>query len=187
VVDDPSIRLNSPMAPLKGWRKQDPLLAKHLDESPKAINRILESVQLPEQVTSPGVQTFTQMRQFRIVSIKGDYLFAEPFNGVSTEGGLIKIAKPFLLRRTPFDGTVGRNGFTFVYTTDTERVSTKTSDSTTEIQVIVPSYVVKDVIFCIKNIDGGTGVTAVVANEPSVPVIWIDMNLDGRFWAKKTE
>jgi hypothetical protein len=60
---------------------------------------------------------------------------------------------------------------------------TRTADdgATTETQVIVPAYVVDDVIYAMRGIEGGTN----VIDDQNESVEWIDLNLDGRAWAKE--
>lgn len=84
----------------------------------------------------------------------------------------ITVAKPYLLRRTPFDGLT-RSGISYAYSSDIAR--TATLDATTESQVIVPSFVTGDLLFVADEISGGTGVDGVSL---------IDLNVDGRAWAQ---
>lgn len=91
----------------------------------------------------------------------------------------ILVAKDYLNRRTPFDGTAGRDGFTYVYSDAQTRVSTKTSDSSTENQQITPSYVVGDeVLAC--SIGGPTLSEATELDA----IRWIEITT--RCWAKVT-
>lgn len=93
-------------------------------------------------------------------------------------GTEIAIAKPYLLRRTPFEGPGReRNGFRYTYQSNTKRTSIKVSDSnSTEVQTITPDYVINDEIVA-KRFDHafilGDGITT----------HWIDDNDDGREWA----
>jgi len=107
-------------------------------------------------------------------------------------GGRIMAAKPPLFQRTLYEGKV-RNNIKFAWNDDIkdggERTATDrgdsiedTSDDTEEIQVIVPSYQVGDMIY----IEHGvlTGVTA-EAEGTTIHIEWIDKNNDGRAWARK--
>ena len=102
-------------------------------------------------------------------------------NDVSTEPTVF-IAKPYLLRRTPFDGLT-RNDITYAYDSDTQRVATDADDDT-ETQQVVPSYVAGDVVFAVRDFSGGTGAWTAPTNADPVEVVWQDLNVDGRAWAK---
>jgi len=128
-------------------------------------------------------------KAFRVKSVEVDYLICRTWNG-KTEGSIdVKIALPPLLRRSPFDLTVaGRDGFTYVYLSNTERTSTKTADATTEEQEIIPRYVVNDIIIAVKSVAGSTGVFQDTENGAGInPIEWIDANFDDRMWREKAE
>lgn len=120
-----------------------------------------------EAATATTVQSF-------IISSDG------PDEWVATTGE--RIAKPWTLRRTPFDGQTleyidERNqtySITFSYISSFKR-SVLVSGST-ENQVIIPRFKLgRDVIFAIKIEDTG------VAAAPE----WLDLNVDARQWAKE--
>jgi len=112
-----------------------------------------------------------KVTRFRYKSMSGDYLVCRTWDG-TTEGDTdVKVAKPYLLRES-----TTRTGYTYNYTGDQARTSTKTSDGSTEDQVIVPAYVEDDEIWATK---ADTGVTV-----GGVDVTYIDLNLDARAWAK---
>lgn len=96
----------------------------------------------------------------------------------------IYVAKPPLLRKTPFhDKTI--NGKTYDYTSVNERTVTRVSDSVVEDQKITPDYETEDgtypgdFIFATTDVGGGTAAT-----YNSRRVIWVDVNFDGRAWAR---
>lgn len=126
-----------------------------------------------------GNTTIPLGKEFKVVSVEEDYLICHTWDG-RVEGLVdVKVALPPLLRRTPFDGQ-SRDGFSYVYASgdNTRRTSTNDTDSTTEEQVITPSYVAGDVIVAMKRIEGTTGVFE-GAND-TLPLEWVDMNVDGR-------
>lgn len=107
----------------------------------------------------------------------GDYLICRTWNGSDSGNVLIEVAKPYLLRRTPFHGQ-SRLGIAYQYTSPVTRTATR--DATTESQVVNPSFANGDVIYAELPIGGGTGVIA----ESGKAIRWLDKNLDARAWAK---
>jgi len=116
--------------------------------------------------------------QLVIVSVEDDHLVCHSWDGETAGNTDILVAKPYLLRRTPFDGGE-RDGVSYDYTSSIQRTATK--DATTETQVIVPTYVADDVIYAARFTDGGTD----VVDDDYQRVSMIDMNVDGRAWAKQ--
>jgi len=102
---------------------------------------------------------------------------------------IIHVAKPYLLRHTPFHGK-RRDGLDYNYTSNVARTASKTTlgnppTTVTENQVIVPKYVAGDVIYAIGRVFGPRDEFRVSASGPDVvSTRWLDMNVDGRFWAK---
>jgi hypothetical protein len=133
-----------------------------------------------------------RVRQFVVQNAAsfGDYLMCNPWNGSEPTAELIAVAKPYLLRRTPFhDMTV--DGFSYSYTNMQERTKTRSSDDKVETQVVVPryqdaNYQSGSTIYAVTGIQGGTGVVETGNEEdPTRKVVWLDLNVDGRAWAKK--
>lgn len=122
--------------------------------------------------------TLPEIRQFKVVSEHGDYLKANPYDGAESNTDVeILIAKPYLLRQS----LASRNSLTFTYSSNTR---TADDGSETEDQVVVPSYVVGDVIYAMRNVQGGTSVNISI-NGIDKKVVWLDLNIDGRAWAKE--
>lgn len=169
---------------------------------------------------SPRAGRGATVRQFRFksmerdsqvidsVTVEVDYLICRSWDGETEGSEDVKIAKPYLLRRTPFhdDGATGGTfstfdttktrddkGYIYDATNDFEREATK-SDDATENQVIVPSYVVDDIIYAVRGVVGRLDANSIeVFNEGKpdeearvVPLIWLHMD-DGRAWAKVTD
>lgn len=117
------------------------------------------------------------MRFFSLVAsspVQNDYVLA---NG-ATANNNVKIGKPYLLQQTPFDGAT-LDGLTYTYTDGAKRnVDDGTSN---EDQVIVPSYTIVSgaVILAARRFMRGP----VVASDPLIE--WVDLNIDGRAWAKE--
>jgi len=111
---------------------------------------------------------------YRYKSQQGDYVVCRTWDG-STEGDTdVAIAKPMKLRNSITSATIDGVGVTYSYgASKVER--TATIGAVTEDQVIVPRYLVNDLIFATSS-TGGTGVSGQSK---------IDLNVDGRAWAKK--
>lgn len=91
----------------------------------------------------------------------------------------IKIAMPFLLRRTPFDAG-SRAGISYTYTNNFTRSADDGGGPVEEI--IVPSFEVGDVIFA-HNAFPHTRVHT-DASDPGSPWITLQMENDGRMWSR---
>lgn len=126
--------------------------------------------------------------RFRLKAVYDDYLECKQLDGTTEVGSIVKVAKPYHLRRTPFHNKT-INGITYTYTGVQSRTKTRDSPSETENQVIVPAYQEAvtgyggDEIYACKP-SGGTGVKIGWEDED---VIWLDINNAGRAWAKVTE
>lgn len=135
------------------------------------------------------------VRRLRVKEVKDDYLrcFSWTPNTDDNDGEEgdkdIFVAKPYLLRKTPFDGesiVYPSKTISYTYASQGERTATSGADS--ETQVLIPEYFVDDEILAIRNIIGSTGVVASEETPAGTTDIgWEDMNTAGRFWAKKDE
>lgn len=114
--------------------------------------------------------------QFRFKSMNGDTITCVRWNG-ETEGAQVTIWKPYLLRRTPFDGksrtlqterTPATLTVSYVYASNSKRIAT--SGEIAETQYITPRYSVDDIIFAMPC--------------PQLGGDYIDLNADGRAWAE---
>lgn len=132
------------------------------------------------------------VRQFRVMAIDEDHLECVYWDGEDEGDDTILVMKPWLLRRTPFDGKT-RWHVSYDYTSDHEREATDTLSNETETQVIVPRYVVEadggdagpDTIYAIATVVGGLSQAADYNDNNKLG--WLDLNVDGRAWATKTE
>ena len=116
------------------------------------------------------------IKMFKVVTVYGDYVSCKTWDGTTLGTTKINIAKPYLLRRTPFHG-LSRDGISYNYTSNIAR--TATQGATSESQVIVPSYVANDIIYAAQGVNGGVDVTV-----SGTKLLWLDINVDGRAWAK---
>jgi hypothetical protein len=112
---------------------------------------------------------------FKIVDVLEDYLSCNMYDqfGELITDVLVNVAKQYMLRRSPFDGTT-RNGISYAYTGDESRVATKSGeDPITE--YVTSSFQVGDLIVAERFIHGGT----FCLEAPD----WL-MRSDGRAWAE---
>jgi len=128
----------------------------------------------------------------KVVSVHDDYVLCKFYNPVSdTEGDEVLVAKPFVLRRSPFDGQTITyvTGQIIEYTYDDEsspeytRMAEDTVTEEAEEQFLLPSYFVGEVL---RIVPGNTGVT-VGEGESAVGIGWEDINTAGRMWATEGE
>lgn len=178
-----------PTMKLRNWRRGDALSAAHLDEAVVALQRLHGSVDGPQQVYGKQNVESVTVQMFKVREIGSDWVICETHRGRYDAAGdddYVRVAKPYLLRQTPFDGTDAngtaktRNGLTFEYSDGSTRTVTD-SDGYTEEQVIVPGYVEGDIIYAARGMLGGTGVLWTVNGE-DYRVEWVDLNVDGRSW-----
>lgn len=116
--------------------------------------------------------------QYKLKEQFGDYYRCRTWDG-TTEGTTdYYVAKPYYLRRTPFDGqTIG--DLTYSYTDDDYR--TVTAFGKSALQVVVPYFNTDDIIYAAELSSGvATSTTA------GSPVTLVDMNADGRYWLRET-
>ena len=149
--------------------------AREFNRIAQHVNRQNSGVDPAQQLASPLEAAGFFIQRFRIKSIEGNFLVCVTWNG-STEGAnSISVARAYLLRRA----ITLHNGISFTYSSNVRRTATSGSDS--ETQVIVPAFAVDDQIFAFRQPRGGTG----VVDNAGKAVIWQDLNLDARAWAKE--
>lgn len=166
---------------LEEWRSGDPLEARKLQQ-PITVLQALGGVRPGQQVFNGGV--FFEVRMFKVLRLEEDVIICNFTNGTTSQDDEVKVALPFLLRRTPFDVLSTRAGISYVYSDFNQRVATN-SDGDTEDQIIVDSYEADDFFFAARGIFGGSGVFH--DDSRTIPVVWQDMNFDGRYWALDEE
>ncbi len=133
------------------------------------VNKLLVGVNGPRQPKPKGKSGGAPVLVLTLVAEFDDYLECQ-----DSLLNTIYVAKPYELRKTPFDGeTIG--GVTYTYTSSSEREATDGVD--TETQFVTPNYRVDAEIFAVK-VQGETGVETA---EPA-PIEYIELN-QGRAWA----
>lgn len=156
--------------------KGKPIKAATINGAIEEINRNRNTDNAISQPIPNGKQA---IGRFQVIADQGDYLTCYSYSGDAVTSSVINVAKPYLLRVTPFNG-FSRNGISYVYTSNSTRIA---SNGDTENQLIVANYVAGDQIMAVTNILGSSGVTASNGDK----VIWCDLNVDGRFWSQLYE
>lgn len=162
--------MSQPVPQMTPWKRGESITAAKLNAAVDVLNGLSVGVAPPQQISRIPAGGGSAVQQFKFKSMGGDYIYAAPWDG-TTEGAQIKVAKPYLLRRTPFDGK-SRNGISYTYSADDAREATNGTDI--EQQSIIPTYVVGDIVYAARAVIGGTEVE---------DVTYVDVNADARAWA----
>jgi len=129
-----------------------------------------------------------QFLVYNFVSYR-DCIMARKWDGQTTSTEQTMIAKPWLVRRTPFDvtlnGGVGVNGIIYNYTSNIARTATIQIPAASEKQVIVPAYFENQVIYAQRGIVGGTA--AVFEPTNPIKVEWLEIGSSRAFTRKAVQ
>lgn len=110
----------------------------------------------------------------------GDFITCATWDGSNQGTEDILVAKPYLLQQSTLDGQTDTNGIAYVFTGIDALTATQSSTSTVENWEVTMDYNVGDLIYAIGNIEGGID----DADSDGNQLQWIDLNIDGRGWAK---
>lgn len=161
-----------------------PIPHEILNNPIKALKRITSGVAPGRQVIGRGVpEAASGLRIRRAIvdsaSVRSDYVvvhFADIRGSDDPSNPPFNAWKPWILRFTPFDRKM-RLGITYIYSTvEEKRFAAK--GTLTEPQVIIPTYVANDEIVIARIEPAQWGLDEVTS--------WIDLNVDGRMWAKES-
>ncbi len=169
-------------------RPGDDLFAREVNEFTQNINSLLGTKGPNTIVDSSGVhqrrgRQLGRIQAFIFVSDGDDILECHTWDGVTEGSTTVKIAKPYLLRKTPFhDKTI--DGLTFTITGSQRRTVTRTAGGTlTEQQRIIPVYrdavddYIGDIVYAIE-------VDNLNITDDGTVIRWLDLNVDGRQWGR---
>lgn len=115
------------------------------------------------------------VQMYRVKSVQGDYLTCRTWDGTTEGGSDVYVAKSYKLRTSIGSAVIDGVPVTYSYPSNVER--TATISTSNESQVIVPRYLPNDIIFVASA--NATGVSV-----SGTPLKLIDLNADGRAWAK---
>lgn len=114
---------------------------------------------------------------YKIKSFQGDYMTCRTWDGVTEGGTNVYVAKPYKLRNSQTVVALDGVNITYVYDGGTLMRAATHPNFQSDVQKIIPRYLVNDIIHVG---DSDTGVTA----ADGTPVVKIDLNVDGRYWAR---
>lgn len=160
----------------KNWREINALTEKTADLNRRLsrVKDIVAQLELERSIWKKGGGG--KVEQFRFKTMGADTITCVRWDGV-TEGTQVVIYKPWLLRRTPFDGKTRvlqtdrippTITVSYVYSSPSKR--TKSAGDIAETQYITPAYTIDDLIY------------AVPCDQ--LAGSYLDINADGRAWAE---
>lgn len=139
------------------------------------VNAEIEHLQrLFQGIQFPGVG----IHPFQVQSVADDWLVCKKMTSAGAGTTTLKVAKPPLLQRTPYDDET-IDGVTYTYTDGDSR---NADDGTfEEDQEIIISYTeaVDGLIFA------AGPMNTLIVDDSDKPIVWMDLNVDGRHWARK--
>ena len=160
---------------LVGVRPGEGLSAAKANRTVDAVNRLVQGTRPPRQIPPVPRPKAKKAIRLRFQSMGPDHLEC-----LDDRNNTVLVAKPWLLRRTPFDGQT-RDDVSYVYSADDRRVATVgiAPDEETEIQEIIQRFVLDDEVW---------------ADEPETTGVEVDgvpvkllMQSQGRAFAKVPE
>lgn len=167
-------------------------VAAKLSKMARAVNRNSAALDPPSQVDRLIIPQF---QMFKLNLEDGnfyegwDYIAGHFWDGTTASFRRKIILKPWFLRGVYWNsiGGVGqdpaRNDITYTQTSDQQRTAHKEGEDD-EIQRIIPSYTTGDRIIAIRGVYGGFDVESVSGARHPERAEWMDLNVDGRMWAK---
>ena len=176
----PSI-FNLSIPQLRQWARRQQPDHRQLNEPVEAINRMVTGLAPPRM--KPGVPVaVAAVVQFRLTQSAGtfaDHLVCRTWDG-RIEGFVdVVIAKPWTLRRTPFDQQV-REDVRYEYSNGVTRTAYDNTDPTNQLkreEQIHPRYLVGDVLIALP-----LSIILYADTSEEFTSNWIDANDDSRDW-----
>ena len=140
------------------------------------------SNQLVVEQQKDGYRNAVDFGTFSIVSEEADYIVCTAWNTVTSlaVGSTVNIAKPYLLRRTPFDGVTITfpNAQDIAYTYTENGTRTANDGTSSQSEILTPQYTVGELLIAFTGMSGGSGVTV-----SDSMLVWMDVNTGGRQWS----
>jgi hypothetical protein len=143
-------------------------------------NAIVRQLLREDVVTVGGGSGYTE-GVFRFKSMEAEYLVCRATTDGSTDGGTdIYVAKPYKLRWSAPNVTIDGQAVTYANYDLTSQKREATCQSVMAKEAITPRYVLNDLVWA-----NQPGITLVTVSGTGL--IWMDLNRDGRAWAKKND
>lgn len=184
-----SSKINQRILPL--YAKGEKILQRKFNQPRVILNAL--AAPSPGSIHTPRQRNNFGVRQFKVVDVREDYLECHTFDTIEEGTEIINVAMPYLLRFNIWDSLTNANALQrilndktikFEYKSPFERTAVNVDDEEdTQFQRIIGRYLETDIIYAGIGILGGTD----VKDEEDNIVQWLDMNIDGRFWAEATE
>ena len=187
-----------PVNDVRKWAKGEAITAKRLNEHVDATNRLAGGVTPPAQKVRPANATTvraaaSKVVQFVVVSEEAEYLICAPFDGVKVSNESVKVAKPWHLRASTYDGkSIGTTSYTSLFSETGDYTKRKASGGAgTWTETIEPAYVkqavfapldTNSVIYAARNIEGAGD--DVLRDGAYNPTQYLDLNVNGRNWVR---
>lgn len=139
-----------------------------------------------QEAVAAAVQAGASVARYRLKTVRKNYLVCRTWDGVTEGATDIFIAKPFKLRHDRTSAVI--NGVTINYTypdaaNPALRTASEPASGESESQIVVPYWLTNDEIFAIT---GAPGLNSAAPDAVSA-ITLLDLNLDGRAWARKAE
>lgn len=168
--------------PRLDWRQINNLTESNrlLESKVNLLSSAVTELRLARDIWQAGGGTGT-VQELKLTLVANDHYIC-----IDRAGVTVNVAKPYKLRRTPFDGQViaqtdeQNRTYSALYEYLSPLRRKVTIAQVVEYQVIIPRYrAVTDRIYAIE-VDGGT---EVVVDDRAVTLL--DINADGRAWARE--
>lgn len=139
----------------------------------------------------PLIDQSPRIGEFVIVEELDDYLICDGYDPYNDKSITVPVAKPYRLRRLPFDGesiaykTI-QVGYSYLDIGKRQASATIGEKPVTETQLITEDYLPGDVLIAMqtRNVDRkGTDITSSQGER----VEWVDLNFSGRAWAVESD
>ena len=160
------------------------LATRELQDMHAEINRLRQMVGTqPSQHprAAGGAATSVAIQPYIVNSMGVDYVWARPWDGEDEGSTTYKVALPYMLRSTPFNGKTV-HGIAYIYLGNTYRRAQIPNE--VEYQVIVPGYQTGDMIYVVNM---ANALLKDPGGSTMVGITRLDLNVDGRAWAEENE
>lgn len=170
----------------------DVVWKRSVEERLRAL-RVVESAGMAVQRTGRGIvltptavsvgkgsPPSIPVSMFRVKEVSREFIICKTWDGEEDGEDDVLIAKPFKLRNSNTSADIGLTRITYVYNETNPQQRTASTNVDSEIQIVIPRFLLNDVIYATVCKGNNSGVKNV-----DVPIKWLDINADGRAWARK--